>query len=747
MRIDGLTLTEGSTIQNLSVATGIAFPSSANSGEMFYRTDGANAGMYVYSGSAWEAIATSATSGSVSAVSVNTANGISGTVDTPTTTPAITLSLGAISPTSINASGSVTAGSFVGDGSSITNIASAATLTTGRSISTYGDAVTSMVFDGANNVSAPLILATVNTTPQSDAFQKITVNGKGLVTATSAVSGSDVTTALGYTPVNLAGGTMTGALILNADPVTAMSATTKQYVDNIATGINTKPSVIAATLAALPSCVYNNGTAGVGATLTGSANGAFPSIDGVTVTTTVGQNGVLVKNQANSAHNGRYNLTQLGNGSSPWILTKCALCDTATEIPGSYIFVNDGSQQGTGWVAIVTDPATFVVGTDTILWTQFSGAGGVTAGTGINVASNVISNTGVLSAVAGANISVSSATGNVTIAVTGTVPAATSAGTVTTAAQPTITSVGTLTSITDSGNLTFTGTANRITGDFSNATIANRVTFQTSTVNGGTVVSAIPNGAASSAHFRAYGNSDPTNASFLGILASGVTEARVESGKEGSGTYLPMTFYTGGSERMRIDTSGRVGIGRAATADFDLYRASGTTFKTVANGSVVMQEYASTAVSAGAFGTATNHALRILQNSAVRFVFDVAGNSTHITPTGSLGYGTGSGGTVTQATSKSTAVTLNKPTGQITMNNAELAASTSVTFQVNNSLFTIDDLVTFISPYIAVDPNNYRIEPAYSSDGSFGIRVTNISGGPLSEALVINFAIIKGATV
>jgi hypothetical protein len=53
-------------------------------------------------------------------VSVNTANGISGTVDTPTTTPAITLSLGAISPTSINASGSVTAGSFVGDGSSIT---------------------------------------------------------------------------------------------------------------------------------------------------------------------------------------------------------------------------------------------------------------------------------------------------------------------------------------------------------------------------------------------------------------------------------------------------------------------------------------------------------------------------------------------------------------------------------------------------------------------------------------------------
>jgi hypothetical protein len=62
------------------------------------------------------------------------------------------------------------------------------------------------------------------------------------------------------------------------------------------------------------------------------------------------------------------------------------LCDTASEIPGSYTFVVDGTaNKGTGWVQTVTDPATFVVGTDPILITQFSGAGTYTAGTGLSL--------------------------------------------------------------------------------------------------------------------------------------------------------------------------------------------------------------------------------------------------------------------------------------------------------------------------------------------------------------------------
>jgi hypothetical protein len=132
-----------------------------------------------------------------------------------------------------------------------------------------------------------------------------------------------------------------------------------------------------------------------------------------------------------------------------------------------------------------------------------------------------------------------------------------------------ISGTGVFTSITDSGNLTFTGTGNRITGDFSNATIASRVAFQSSTTNGNTQVGSIPNGTSTTAQFVSYNNSDPTNASTL-TLTSFNTEARIASGITGTGTYLPMTFYTNGSERVRIDTSGNVLVGTSSTLPVNL---------------------------------------------------------------------------------------------------------------------------------------------------------------------------------
>jgi hypothetical protein len=142
---------------------------------------------------------------------------------------------------------------------------------------------------------------------------------------------------------SLAGATFTGAITLHADPTQALHASTKQYVDNVASGILAKPSVLAATTANL-SATYSNGTDGVGATLTASSNGAFPQIDGVSVTTVNGQRGVLVKNQTDAVENGRYNLTTQGDANTAWVLTRCGLCDESNEIPGAYVFVTDGDR-------------------------------------------------------------------------------------------------------------------------------------------------------------------------------------------------------------------------------------------------------------------------------------------------------------------------------------------------------------------------------------------------------------------
>ena len=118
----------------------------------------------------------------------------------------------------------------------------------------------------------------------------------------------------------------------------------------------------------------------------------------------------------------------------------------------------------------------------------------------------------------------------------------------------------TVSSLTDSGNLTFTGTANRITGDFSNATVANRVMFQTSTVNGPTAISAIPNGTGVQSQIALYSGSDVNNSNVGDIVANNA-EVRFRSIAVGTATAVPMTFYTDGSERMRLSTAGALGLG------------------------------------------------------------------------------------------------------------------------------------------------------------------------------------------
>jgi hypothetical protein len=120
-----------------------------------------------------------------------------------------------------------------------------------------------------------------------------------------------------------------------------------------------------------------------------------------------------------------------------------------------------------------------------------------------------------------------------------------------------------------------------------------------------------------------------------------------------------------------------------------------------------------------------------------------ATGNIRITGAGSLGYSTGSGGAVTQLTSKTTGVTLNKSNGKITMEaTTAIPASNAVVFTLTNSFIAVTDAV-IANIATGGTANAYTVDVLTVAVGSVGIRVVNISAGSLSEAVVVSFAIIK----
>jgi len=115
-------------------------------------------------------------------------------------------------------------------------------------------------------------------------------------------------------------------------------------------------------------------------------------------------------------------------------------------------------------------------------------------------------------------------------------------------------------------------------------------------------------------------------------------------------------------------------------------------------------------------------------------------------PTGGVGYDAGirAGGVVTQATSKSTAVTLDRVCGQVTMNAASLAAAAKVSFTVNSAVIRANDMVLAIHKSGGTAAA-YDVQARTPVAGSFAVDVTNMTAGALAEAIVIGFIVLRAA--
>lgn len=178
-----------------------------------------------------------------------------------------------------------------------------------------------------------------------------------------------------------------------AAPTADTDAATKAYVDALKQGLVVKSPVRAATTANIDA-TYVNGTAGVGATLTGAANGALAAIDGVILA--VGQR-VLVKNQTDAKQNGIYVVTKIGSSTEAFALTRASDFDNSVEGSvqgGAYCFIQEGTVNADCGYVCSTDGA-IVLGTSNVTFVQFSGAGLITAGNGLVKEGNTLSAKGV----------------------------------------------------------------------------------------------------------------------------------------------------------------------------------------------------------------------------------------------------------------------------------------------------------------------------------------------------------------
>lgn len=211
------------------------------------------------------------------------------------------------------------------------------------------------------------------------------ITGTGALTYTAGGSNTNVNLVpQGTGTVDVASKRITGV----ATPTGDTDAANKGYVDAVKTGLNVKDAARIATTAAL-TVTYANGTAGVGATLTNAGTLAALTLDSVAAV--VGDR-VLVKDQAAALQNGIYTVTAIGSASVAWVLTRATDFDnnpTGEIGGGDFIFVQEGTTQADNGYVVTTN-GTITVGTTTIDFAQFSGAGQLVAGAGLTKTGNTL---------------------------------------------------------------------------------------------------------------------------------------------------------------------------------------------------------------------------------------------------------------------------------------------------------------------------------------------------------------------
>ena len=239
----------------------------------------------------------------------------------------------------------------------------------------------------ANNTSSPKTL-TIGTTGldeiAQDAVGNAVGNGLDYDDTTGAISVDPSEFALSAVGSPTADISLASYKITNlASPTSANDAATKAYVDNTTAGINFHSPAHAATTTNL-NATYNNGTNGVGATLTNADTNAAFAVDGHTLN--AGER-VLVKNQTSGLQNGVYTVTTVGDLSTPWVLTRATDADnspTGELSYGDFVFIQNGGQAGFGF--IVNTTGTITIGTTAISYVQFNAGQVVVAGNGLQEA-------------------------------------------------------------------------------------------------------------------------------------------------------------------------------------------------------------------------------------------------------------------------------------------------------------------------------------------------------------------------